>query len=580
MATQIGTVIDGKYEILKQIGKGGMSTVYLAMDKRLNKQWAVKEIRKTAGGKNDEIVVNSLIAEANLMKRLDHPALPRIVDIIDNGETIYVIMDYIEGESLDKVLDEFGAQPEDVVISWAMQICDALNYLHSQKPPIIYRDMKPANIMLKPEGNIKIIDFGIAREYKEKNLADTTVLGTKGYASPEHYGSRQTDARSDIYTLGMTMHHLLTGVDPRPADYMYIPVRQWVPELSEGIEAIIDKCTQLEPENRYQNCDELMYDLQHPDQIGSTAKKRKKNRLISFIVSIALAAVFAIGGCVSTLAQSIIDSQDYDKYVDGLNSGVRINPEDNVDCFKRAVELDPDNYEAYFALLNFYLKDGETEKCFDQKESQEFLGYLSSAELDENDEQYATLMFSAGFYRLFLNKERSISKSSSKAREYFSKLVDKNEESFKKCVENFKYEDLLRSCLEISEFFSSSKSELGELKEEDYEELLTNLSTCIETCGECEDLQLDDNIDYSEIFKLSVCSAALSTVVSADDIESYIDKYYVEDFCQEAKTAVDGIDPKSQLGKDIKKEFNKNYKRNLQQIRSKYSSYDINNQGR
>ena len=119
MATKVGTVLDGKYEILKQIGKGGMSIVYLAMDKRLNKQWAVKEIRKTASGKNNEVVVNSLLAEANLMKRLDHPALPRIVDIIDNGQTIYVIMDYIEGESLGKILKEYGAQPQEQVLDWA-----------------------------------------------------------------------------------------------------------------------------------------------------------------------------------------------------------------------------------------------------------------------------------------------------------------------------------------------------------------------------------------------------------------------------------------------------------------------------
>ena len=143
--TEIGTVIQDKYEILKLIGKGGMSYVYLAMDRHLNKQWAVKEIKKEAKGENAEIIVNSLLAEANLMKRLDHPALPRIVDIIDNGITIYVIMDYIEGESLDKILNEYGAQPEELVIGWAKQICDALSYLHSQKPPIIYRDMKPAN---------------------------------------------------------------------------------------------------------------------------------------------------------------------------------------------------------------------------------------------------------------------------------------------------------------------------------------------------------------------------------------------------------------------------------------------------
>ena len=254
--TGIGTVIDGKYEILKEIGKGGMSVVYLAMDKHLNKQWAVKEIRKQGSGKNDDIVVNSLLAEANMMKRLDHPALPRIVDIIDNGITIYIVMDYIEGESLDKILAAEGIQSEEMVIGWAKQLCDALSYLHSQKPPIIYRDMKPANVMLKPEGNIKIIDFGIAREYKEQSLADTTVLGTKGYAPPEQY-SGQTDQRSDIFALGMTMHHLLTGIDPRSGE-AYASVRQWNPEISEGVEAIIDKCVQPAAENRYQSCTETL----------------------------------------------------------------------------------------------------------------------------------------------------------------------------------------------------------------------------------------------------------------------------------------------------------------------------------
>ena len=225
---EIGSVIDGKYEILRKIGQGGMSVVYLAMDTHLNKQWAVKEIRKKGNGKDDVVIVNSLLAEANMMKKLDHPSLPRIVDIIDNGETIFVVMDYIEGESLDKILLEYGPQPEELVIAWAKQLCDVLSYLHSQKPPIIYRDMKPANIMLKPEGNIKIIDFGIAREYKEQSLADTTVLGTKGYAPPEQY-SGQTDARSDIFALGMTMHHLLTGIDPRGGE-KYVPVRMWNPE--------------------------------------------------------------------------------------------------------------------------------------------------------------------------------------------------------------------------------------------------------------------------------------------------------------------------------------------------------------
>lgn len=340
--TEIGTVIDGKYEILKEIGRGGMSVVYLAMDKHLNKQWAVKEIRKKGSGKNDEIVVNSLLAEANMMKKLDHPALPRIVDIIDNGVTIYVVMDYIEGESLDKILNEYGAQPEELVVNWAKQLCDALSYLHSQKPPIIYRDMKPANVMLKPEGNIKIIDFGIAREYKEQNLADTTVLGTKGYAPPEQY-SGQTDPRSDIFALGMTMHHLLTGVDPRNGE-AYAPVRQWNPELSEGIEIIIDRCVEPAAENRYQSCADLLYDLEHPELITKGFKKKQRRKLISFIVAIGMSAVMAITGLVLNFTATSVNNQDYDSNIAGSDPSK----------YYAAVSIYPARVDAYNMLIEYY----------------------------------------------------------------------------------------------------------------------------------------------------------------------------------------------------------------------------------
>ena len=149
----IGQVIDDKYEILTLVGQGGMSKVYLARDKRLNKQWAVKEIEKRAKDRNNEIVIQSAIAEANLIKQLDHPAIVRIVDIIDNGNVIYIIEDYIEGQTLSEILENNGAQPQELVIEWAMQICEALEYLHTRKPAIIYRDMKPANVMLKPDGS-------------------------------------------------------------------------------------------------------------------------------------------------------------------------------------------------------------------------------------------------------------------------------------------------------------------------------------------------------------------------------------------------------------------------------------------
>ena len=126
MRTSMEAVFGGKYEVLKQVGRGGMSVVYLAMDKHLNKQWAIKETPKKAKDKNGDIFVQSLMTEANLMKRLDHPAIPRIVDIVENDEAIYVVMDYIEGNPLSKSLEEYGAQPQEYVIDWAKQLCDAL----------------------------------------------------------------------------------------------------------------------------------------------------------------------------------------------------------------------------------------------------------------------------------------------------------------------------------------------------------------------------------------------------------------------------------------------------------------------
>ena len=411
--TEIGTVIDGKYEILREIGRGGMSVVYLAMDTHLNKQWAVKEIRKKGGGKKDEIVVNSLLAEANMMKRLDHPALPRIVDIIDNGVTIYVVMDYIEGESLDKILNEYGVQSEELVIGWAKQLCDALSYLHAQKPPIIYRDMKPANVMLKPEGNIKIIDFGIAREYKELSLADTTVLGTKGYAPPEQY-SGQTDARSDIFALGMTMHHLLTGVDPRNGE-AYVPVRQWNPELSEGIEMIIDKCVEPAAENRYQTCADLLYDLEHPDLITKGFKRKQKNKLLAFAISAVFSVVMLVTGIVSDSMSTKIQTDTYENYVEITTSA---DLEEKIASYLKAIELVPENPEAYGKMLEAYAEEGK----FGDAESDQFLAVynIGKPKFDTTSVEVAELNYEIGeiYFNYYTDEDGSYSFSRRVQRAY------------------------------------------------------------------------------------------------------------------------------------------------------------------
>ena len=339
----LGEIIDGKYEILREIGRGGMSVVYLAMDKRLNKQWAIKEFRKDKDDESRKVALEALLKEANLMKKLDHPTLPRIVDIIDDNSTVYIVMDYIEGESLNKVLDAYGAQPQEAVIEWAKQLSEVLDYLHTRVPPVIYRDMKPANIMLKPDGTIRLIDFGIAREYKEGKAGDTTSIGTRGYAAPEQFGDKgQTDARTDIYSLGVTLYHIVTGKNPAEPPYEIYPIRHWNPNLSSGLEWLIQKCTQLNPKDRYQSCAEVTYVLENLEKFEGAYKSKQKMKINLFIISLAMTLIFAILGSVTL----IMGNKDHDEqYTNYMSLGT-------VEGYESAIDFDENMSDPYLELVN------------------------------------------------------------------------------------------------------------------------------------------------------------------------------------------------------------------------------------
>lgn len=254
---KVGTIINDKYELLKQIGQGGTTNVYLAIDNRVNKQWAIKILRDDLP--NFELSKNSLLKEVEILKRLNHPAIPKIIDVIESNDFFAIVLDYIEGETLDSIVNNYGKQSVMQIIDWSLQLCDVLGYLHSLNPPHIYRDMKPANIILKPDGKISIIDFGIMRTYKPNQKADTVSLGTVGFAAPEQFGSAQTDCRSDIYALGMTMYNLCSGI--RPKGNCKIDFINEKDALSNGLISIIKKCTELNPKDRYQSCNELKADL-------------------------------------------------------------------------------------------------------------------------------------------------------------------------------------------------------------------------------------------------------------------------------------------------------------------------------
>lgn len=547
--TEIGTVIDGKYEILKEIGRGGMSIVYLAMDKRLNKQWAVKEIRKKGSGKNDEIVVNSLLAEANMMKKLDHPALPRIVDIIDNGITIYVVMDYIEGESLDKILNEYGAQPEELVVNWAKQLCDALSYLHSQKPSIIYRDMKPANVMLKPEGNIKIIDFGIAREYKEQNLADTTVLGTKGYAPPEQY-SGQTDPRSDIFALGMTMHHLLTGVDPRNGE-PYAPVRQWNPELSEGIEIIIDRCVEPAAENRYQSCADLLYDLEHPELITKGFKKTQRKKLVAFIAAISLSVLLAVAGLVLNLTATQMNNQDYDANVASSDPA----------NYYAAIDIYPGRVEAYDRLIE-YCKNNDVTNEQIAKVGNTIEAHAN--DLDVSDADIAEMYYNMG--KLYFSDYEGSFRSRTNSAQNFFKIASESKADFDKKE--------IATCYYSICKFMNKQSSTSEHSLQDYKDLFDE----IETAMAVVDNATDSEANYDKI------SLYYVTMMLISDQAEYMagvkfDRQDVLDLMEDLYRGANRITSTLSYVNDLKDEIDAGYDSYVTNINTKYNEVEKRQQG-
>ena len=348
-----GDIIGGMYTILRKVGNGAMSDVYLASNEKANQQWAVKVVRKD-GPVDSEIKEQRLAMEIKIMKDLQHKHLPRIIDVQEAEDSYIIIMDFVEGISLDKAMEtEGGALPQEDVIQWAIQLCDTLHYLHTKNPPIIYRDMKPSNIMRRPDNTIALIDFGTAREYKDGSASDTIALGTKGYAAPEQFmdpngRTQRTDARTDIYALGVTLHQLLTGKNPTLPPYEFRPIREYDPTLHEGLETIIQKCIQLDPAKRYQSAAELQFDLMDLDRITAPYRRQQRNHLIAFLVPLTLSVVM---GITSILSLGMSNKKLGENYEHQLT--IAQSTED----IYEAIMTDPTRLEAYEALNEFVVED-------------------------------------------------------------------------------------------------------------------------------------------------------------------------------------------------------------------------------
>lgn len=374
-----GELIDGRYKILRKLGEGGMSVVYLAVNEKVNKHWAIKEVKKE-GVENFETVHQRLLTEADILKRLHHPNLPDIVDIIENEETFLLVMDYIEGRQLESIVQEYGPQKEETVVNWGKQLCDVLSYLHSQNPPIIYRDMKPANVMVQKDGKVVLIDFGTAREFKESQAEDTLCLGTCGYAAPEQYkGQGQSDIRTDIYCLGVTLYYLLTGHNPICKPYEIYPIRYWNTNLSSGLEMIILKCTRKNPSKRYQSCEELQQELSHYYKLDIEYQKSQKIKKLMLFCFLGLTIV---SGFLSLVFYREEKELVKNAYEDCLYEAQRQREKEQYQVwYQAAITLNPKDSRAYKALLETFLwKDNEEQEelqgysvCFFSEKEEKFI---------------------------------------------------------------------------------------------------------------------------------------------------------------------------------------------------------------
>lgn len=405
---EIGSVIEGKYKILSKIGQGGMSIVYLAINERANKPWAIKEVRRD-GVHDYEVVRQGLIVETEMLKKLSHPYLPSIVDVIDRDGSFLIVMDYIEGNTLAQVLAEEGTQPQERVISWAKQLCEVLGYLHSCDTPIIYRDLKPSNIMLKPDGSICLIDFGTAREYKENHAGDTTCLGTKGYAAPEQFGGMgQTDARTDIYCLGATLYHLVTGHNPCEPPYEIRPIREWDPALSQGLEKILLKCVNNNPEDRYQSCVELLYALEHYDELDNHYIRRQRKRLGIFSAVFGAAVVLGVSAISFYSAARELSGNNYDIFLEDAKS--QPSREEQIEKYCMAIQLEPDNERAYLEFLDRVILEDDVLSVQEDETIRQILitdcgGLTCEERLRSNEAGYAEVAYRLGIAYFYCYEE-------------------------------------------------------------------------------------------------------------------------------------------------------------------------------
>ncbi len=264
---QANTVLQRRYKVLGVLGGGGMGTVYQARDLNfpdVRKLVAVKEmLNPTTDPTIHASTLKTFQREANILATLNHSAIPKIFDFFDQNDRVYLVMEYINGRDLETLLAQTKELPIDKIIEWSIDLCDVVEFLHTQPKPIVFRDMKPSNIMVDQFGKIRLIDFGIAKIF-DGGTKKHTMIGTEGYCAPEQYKGDVT-VLSDVYSLGATLHHILTRKDPRlepPFSFAERPIHDYNPAAPDTLVQVVEKALSFEPQNRFQSAVEMKTELE------------------------------------------------------------------------------------------------------------------------------------------------------------------------------------------------------------------------------------------------------------------------------------------------------------------------------
>lgn len=257
----VGNIINDKYKLLNLLGSSFKT--YLAIDEKRNQVYAIKIYDKHNSHFTPEYR-DRVLQSTYTMMNFNHSAIPKVFDIVEDKDRLCIVREIIQGRTLDEVLRSSGPIEPPKALDYARQLCDVLGYLHKQNPPYIYQDLEPSNIFLLPSADIKLVGFIRANPnivYDPFNFGYTCIFRVPGYTAPEQFCGL-ADPRSDIFSLGMILHYLLTGVDQNQPPYEAKPIREINPALPRNLEAIILRCTQKDPSDRFQNCDELMAALE------------------------------------------------------------------------------------------------------------------------------------------------------------------------------------------------------------------------------------------------------------------------------------------------------------------------------